>query len=447
MHSENIQVPRRQATLPRAVVVTVLLLSVAWALRWVPLPLVDASLVPPRVASMMKLGVFGLGPLISGFLLVELFSFSPPGRRWREAGVAGRARLNRAALVASLAVAAIQAIGLVRALEPMMDPSGTPLVAHPGAAFEIVTVATFIAAAAGLFALATAIGEWGIGNGFCWLTVLGFLETALRAWRPDPGRLGRAEPIDLVFGALWIVPFFILAGAIELRRVEGRIATAAGEEIKLPLPPLPQGIWPAGWAEAGIGIAAALGAWLHLGWLSGSSPLLSLAFSLLLVPAFSLLTFAWFGTRRRLAANLLPAATVGPEIDKTIDRQFVSTTLVLTGGEVALLLLHWLIPASPAIGFSAVFVLTAIALDVRDELAFVRRYGRTARLLQLDNVHLAAYLRALLGQRGIAAVARAHRFRSLYYWLFPLVKIDLLVPAESAEAAAAVIAEQELRRV
>ena len=44
-------------------------------------------------------------------------------------------------------------------------------------------------------------------------------------------------------------------------------------------------------------------------------------------------------------------------------------------------------------------------------------------------------------------LARAHRFRALHYFFLPLVKIDLLVGADHAGVAAAMLAEQEPRTI
>jgi len=65
------------------------------------------------LASRLTLLALGMTPLVTGFLLVELFALATtPGRRLRTAGSAGRGRLNRAALVTSLVLSAVQALGI-----------------------------------------------------------------------------------------------------------------------------------------------------------------------------------------------------------------------------------------------------------------------------------------------------------------------------------------------
>ena len=442
---------RRRPPLPAALAITVTLLALAWAAQWVPLPGVTGEPTSLPMFRHFRLNVATLGtvPLIAGFLLIELLSFFPPGRRLREAGGGGRARLNRLALGLSLAFAAIQSSGLALSLEKLSSPAGLPLVEHPGAAFRILIVATLTAATAATFALATAIGDWGIGNGFCWLAAGGILQPVLRSWWPGPGQPLHGEPAELLVGALWILPVVALAAWVELRRVEVAVSTPAAETLALRLPTYPQGVVPAAWAPAIL--AAVIPLWSLFA--AGPSPLATLtpfesvAGRVLLVPALSLLCFALFGNRRRLTAHLQTVAVPAPAAGKILDGQLVRIAGWLTLGSVALHLLERFLPAAPGLDLVAVVILTAIALDLRAELEFRRRHRETVRLAQLDNVHLASCLRALCGARGIPTLARAHHFRALFYFFWPLVKIDLLVPAARREEAADLLAALEIQTV
>jgi hypothetical protein len=433
--------------------VTAALLAAAWALQWVPLPGVDTEALASARAAFggfgaqirMSLGVLGINPLLAGFILVELFSFSPPGRRWRHGGTAGRARLHRAALAVSLVTAAVQGAGISIALEKMSDPSGMSVVPNPGPFFRILIVVTLTAATAALFALGSAIGEWGIGNGFCWLLTLATVQSVLQQLRLDPRRFGGAEPTEIWFGALWLVPVIALVAWLALRSPAVPVATAAGQALELQLPPLPQGVVPVILAQYAVALSFTIPALARLTWLSRLAPLRSVAGAVLLIPAFSLLALVLFSSRKRLAADLQPAAVPSPEVGETIERHWLRTTAALTAAAVALYLIAQFIPASPVIQLSIVIVVTAFVLDLRDEIRWRRRRGKTVRLLQLDNVHLASYLQALLREQHIDVLTRAYRFRSLFYFLNPLPKIELLVPAESLETAAGLLAAQDLR--
>ncbi len=422
--------------------VTALLLTATWGASYVPLGWIRSGApgFPPQVR--LSLLALGLQPLYVGFLLVELFSLTS-GRNLRQGGLAGRARLDRAALAAGLLVAAVQAAGIAFSLSRMVT-AGEPVVAHPGGEFILFTVVTLTAATAALFALATAISRWGIGNGFCWMIGLQTILVTERAWRHQATQAaGDSARTNLLFSALTVVPFFALAAWLSLRREEVKLR-AEGGALPLALPTLPQGIEPLLWTQAILSFAASRWAVSRLG-LPQITPLYSILGRLLLIPAFSFLTFALFANRRRMAANLAPLAEVPAEISSLVDRRFVRTTALLTAGALGLYLLWRYLPVSVYLGLDVVFVLTAITLDLRDELSFAKRHSGSAHLLQLDNVHLASYLRSLLAQQGIEALPRAHRFRALYFFFYPLVKIDLLVPAGRLDEARALIPAGEIR--
>jgi preprotein translocase subunit SecY len=173
---------RAPISYPVRAAVTLLLLAAYVFGRRLALPDVDRDgLLEMRMGlDLSGILMLGLNPLISGFLLVELFSLmTSPGRRLRRLGTAGRATLNRAALITSLLLAAVQAAGNTLTLERMSSPSGLPIVANPGLGFKLVTVTTLTAATAALFALGQAISAYGIGNGFALLILT---RGALSIW-------------------------------------------------------------------------------------------------------------------------------------------------------------------------------------------------------------------------------------------------------------------------
>src|SRR5262249_8550008 len=136
----------------------------------------------------------GINPLLTGFVLAELFSLTTsPGRRWRQGGIAGRARINRMALITSLLLAAVQAAGIARSLEVMTNPGDLPVVSHPGALFTLITILTLTAAPAWIFALAQFLSTYGVGNGFVLLFLIGILRSArvgvLEKWKDFQGSL------------------------------------------------------------------------------------------------------------------------------------------------------------------------------------------------------------------------------------------------------------------
>ena len=86
------------------------------------------------------------------------------------------------------------------------------------------------------------------------------------------------------------------------------------------------------------------------------------------------------------------------------------------------------------LSLAAILPMAAVILDLRDE-ARLAGSGPLARVISLDNVHLAEYLHALLDEEGIAHVVRAYRFRRLLYLFGPLFKMSLLVPEADRDRA------------
>src|SRR5947199_3566495 len=174
--------PRPSAALPweARLLLTFVLLALYYFGHRLKLPLVNpeaVALLAPRfimLRTVSRFSLLGLGfaALFSGFILVELFSVATsPGRRLRQSGAAGRARLNRAALVTSLLLAALQALGIALFLETAHNSAGEPFVPNPGLGFVLVLMATVTASTAAVFVLATLLSDYGIGNGFALLNL------------------------------------------------------------------------------------------------------------------------------------------------------------------------------------------------------------------------------------------------------------------------------------
>jgi len=86
--------------------------------------------------------------------------------------------------------------------------------------------------------------------------------------------------------------------------------------------------------------------------------------------------------------------------------------------------------------FSFPFLLFAVAtgLDLYSHIRFLSDHD-PATVLELDNVHLAAYLQRKLAAADIPALVQGYQARSLYLLFGPLFKMHLLVPAERVDEA------------
>jgi len=118
----------------------------------------------------------GITPLFWVLMSVELLKIAlPEFRRWEAADRQGKARLRLYIFMASLAFAAIQALGLLSTYEQLAEPLGT--------VFEVAFVMSLVAGAALMCWFADVITRYGIGNGFWMLLGLPILAAlAKNSW-------------------------------------------------------------------------------------------------------------------------------------------------------------------------------------------------------------------------------------------------------------------------
>jgi hypothetical protein len=437
MVTDAVSVRPRTPSIPYVgrLLLTLFLLALYVLGRRLPLPGIDAeALLPMQIGrNLWSVLSLGLNPLITGFLLVEVFSFLlPSGRRLRRLGADGRARLNRAALITSLLLAGIQAAGIALWMERMSSPGGAPLVGSPGLGFILLTILTLTTATAALFVLCQLISAYGIGNGFALLilsqigmAVLSVGERVVKTF--DPSSFEGIVPLLIVGLAVLAVRFI-------------RKAEAAW------LPAFPQGIVPvqlALYLSTVLWPAAAALALIPL-----EAPVAKALLALVAIPLLSWGTFHLFSSRPRLRASLTDPDELLDEIAAALRRRAVLATALLTLGTAAFLAWQGYRPNALAfaVRFADIVILAAIGLDLWDQFRFQRGHGETALLTQLDNVHFSYRLEELLQEEGIDALARGHQFRSLFFFFGALYKIDVLVPAEDLERAREVLAELEAAR-
>lgn len=428
---------RPEAAIPYKVrlALTILLMGMYLAAHRLPLPFAEPGQLPPSMpVKTFSIMALGLKPLLTGFLLVELFSLlAPPGRRLRQGGIAGRAKLNRAALAVSLLVSGFQALGITQYLEAVSRISGGSFGAHPDWIVRILLVMTLAAVTAAVFTLGNIVSEFGIGNGFALLILA---ETGMSV--SNPGLRAIGDPSLLPLQGLGLL---LLAGvAVPLARYIRRAQTRW-------IPAFPQGILPVQW----MSIALALSATIPI-FLDGSSatrtPAIDLTMILFGIPLLSWLTFHLFSSRARLAANLPESDEVVDRLAITLRRRLVDSTVLLTLGTAALLAWSYYQPVTltAPVGFLELTLIVAIGLDLRDQFSFSRRHVRGVRLAQLDNVHFAYRLAERLNEGKIDFLARALHLRALYFFFGPLIKIDVLVPPEQIAQAREVLRTMEFAR-
>jgi hypothetical protein len=252
---------------------------------------------------------------------------------------------------------------------------------------------------------------------------------------------------------VWMVLFATLIVTFMGRRPEARLTTTEGTPLAYRMPPLPQGLVPVAWAYY---VANEMLAWgvrfekpPRFFVVLLRSHLAYLAFLAAAILVLSLVAAWMFTARKRLESNLEGVATVPADpYDRLWLQGLALGTVVLAGGEAGLAALKDLLPAidTSVLPLLTLLPLAALGLDLVDEARLAAK-GPAERVLTLDNVHLAELLRARLAEEEIEAVVTCFRFRRLSYFLGPLFKMGLLVPAADRERAERLVEETPFRIV
>lgn len=431
-----IQPARRALAIPlegRILLTVALLAAYVYGSR-IPLPLIelDEELFGAPKVSILSLGI---NPLFTGFVLAELFSLlTSPGRRWRRGGVAGRAVINRMALVVSLVLAAAQALWIAGWAERLVNPGGMPVVPNPGALFILLTILTLTAATAAIFAFAQFLSAYGLGNGFALLVLV---DIGRRVWGDVQERWPSFQSSPLEGAGLLMVAVLAVLLFRFIRSAEDHWLPAfpqGGIPVSLVVASLPLSMWA---LQRDLGLSStqiSSNAWFGI--------------ALLGIPFVSWITFRLFSSRPRLEANLTDPQDFLNDLAESLRRRAIPGTLLLALGAAAVLFWYqrWHTTLAASITFLQLLWTMAIGLDLWDEIRFRRRHGAAALLVQLDNVHFSYRLEEELQQAEIDALARGHQFRSLFFFFGALYKIDMLVPAEQLDRARKVLAELEMAR-
>ncbi len=403
----------------------------------IPLPFVDLGAIQTMSrGGTFPLGLFALGlaPFVSAFVLVEVVALAVPALRGRRHGsFAERAPLTRAAWMAGLVLAGIQAYGIVTYLRAAPGPFGFPLLVDEGWLPLLVTGLTLVAGSALVAFGASVVGSHGLGNGFAVL-IAALPLTEL------PRRLAastRELPGIAFAGFAAVVLILVLATVFFAWMLRARVGV-------VPAVPIPtSGILPFSAASSVLLLPAILTGWFPsmAGWAGALHPGGG-AFEgayVILVLALSLLAARLFCAPRPVMAAWSAAGLDAPEQESTVrlalsTANALSVLLLLAIAAAPLGLAKLGLPVALRPALIHLLVVTAVVLDVAAEVR-ARRDGELVAVCPLHRVYAAEPILAALSRAGIRAHFRARHFRSMLHFFGPYAPIEVLVPAERAPQA------------
>lgn len=438
-----------------SILTTALLVGLYWLGYFIILPGVDSayfSSISKIAASRSNVSVFTLGylPFLNGFIIVEIFSLIVPfGRRMRCGGSAGRAKLNRTAMITSVVLCIIQSQAIALAMERAVVLEGILLVPTAGWLFRLSTCVTLTAGAILIFYIAKLISWRGIANGFCILIAIDILNPIVRHSASGLNSFEKIEPL------YWLKYFCVIAVAFLLlfyyyqRRVGTTATTAAPRNrVNFDLPSFPQGVLPLVWAFSVFSLPSVVrelwspalrvqppGFW-HL--LIGTT---------VLIVVFSAIGVVMFSSRKRITQNLPYGVHLGDDSGRLLRNQSIRGAAVLAGGSAVLLTIERLLGWGPMPKYAGLIFLFAIALDVIEQWKFSWKHRRTVELIELDNPHLASYLKSVLESSGVDTVVQTYHYRRLLFFFGPLTKMRMLVASEDVEHARNLIDLKSIQKI
>jgi hypothetical protein len=375
-----------------------------------------------------SLFALGLLPLVTGTVTVELVALVVP--RWRalrDRGPEGRRKLARASAVVTLGLAFIQAYFLAVYLQRL----GGDVVAGD-LQTRLLIALTLTAGTAALIAIASVIGQRGLGNGYAVLFVGGWIaHRVLYAPATGDGRL-----VPLAFAAAAIASI----AAITVALTRWRVRTIGGHALPLPTAgyvPLSD----AGGLTALVTTASALGVtaipeivYRLFGTLK-REPLAIVA----IVVATVAWSFAFARPGRR--KDVLERAVVAPVDARAWWRATALSGLALVAIYAIEHVTQLVVPQVGALveATTLMFVVATI-VDVAAEVR-ARRAGELVPVWPLHDPLLADTVRDKLASAGIHHHLKSARLRTLL-WLFgPYVPIVVLVAADRADDARRALGE------
>jgi preprotein translocase subunit SecY len=229
--------------------------------------------------ALRRLSVFALGimPYISASIILQLLAVVVPAlEKLQKEGEQGRKKITQYTRYGTVALSAIQGLGIAVGLEGMQI-QGATVVPHPGWAFRMMTTITLTGGTIFLMWLGEQITERGIGNGISLLIFAGIIVRLPEAIAASWTLITQGEMNPLLFLLLLVVMVMVVAGVIIMtlgqrripvqyaKRVVGR-RVYGGQSTHIPLRVNTAGVIPVIFASSIIAFPATITQFIHHPW-------------------------------------------------------------------------------------------------------------------------------------------------------------------------------------
>jgi hypothetical protein len=400
----------------------------------------------------VTLGALGVGPIASAFLLVEIASvLTAKGRAARETPD-GRARMTRHAWIVSALLAVVQTASMVLFMRSLQPTWGFDALAVDPSRAALGIGATVLTGFGATVALIRAIDRRGLGSGVAVLAGIGLMHSIVR---PHVVTFG-AEVTALHSAAVLLLAGGVCAATAAILRRRYTV-------VRTDTTPRPAGYRVAAMTTRAdvLSMRAPLGGMVpivlafavvnQLVSVAGFDPLPSATRNPsgrvlvlgALACAIAVPLARWFNSPRRVAATAAAFGDARGAAEREADARLVwraglRATLAYTLGlAAAAVCAVWL---GAAVDVTSFAFLTALALDLREELRLRRAGGPLTALRVEARVATADAACARLALGGIPAAVRNGHLRALTHWFAPHLPMTVLVPESAAARARDVLA-------
>ncbi len=391
----------------------------------------------------------GLMPVFSGFILAELLSLVlKPFRGWRLAGKSGREKLNQWAWGFAFLAALLQAYGNNRLVLEIIQETFSSFSLANSPFFQIINISALLGGTFLCVWIARLITQLGIGNGFLILLFYGWVKNLSGGLARSNKEFWKLNPTsDQLFSYYGVIVLLVIVLVFLWKFVQKvpriPVKRTNGKRLWFEISSLPMSTEP---YVLACGIVTSITSIFR--YLSASEDISEIPiqwisekwtqsiFILILMVPLSWLFYNWFYGEINvfgLAIENLPVAL--RKRKKLLNRNVLNAIAVTLLGTI-LFSLPWVFDCQ--FYFRDMFfwiLLFTIIQDLWAQWLFWRVHGQSVELLEIDNVHLASYLKGLFMAEKIPCHIQSYRYRRLLFIFAPLIKMRLMVPVEETEKA------------
>ena len=233
------------------ILITIGLLAVYRVGVFVPTPGIDGRALAAFFESQMKgsllglidmfsggalsqMSVFALGimPYISASIILQLLTVVIPYlERLSKEGEAGRKKITQYTRYGTVALSAIQGMGIAFGLESMKSPIGDLVVPEPGWGFRLIAVITMTAGTAFIMWLGERISEHGIGNGISLIIFAGIVARLPSAIYSTGQMIQTGELSIFMFLMIGLLMVAVVAAIIFMERGHRKIPVQYAKRV------------------------------------------------------------------------------------------------------------------------------------------------------------------------------------------------------------------------